>query len=1433
MTNQPTDNPPPSGKMTTKGKTVFNKLRNSAKRALHPSSKDDYSTTFTQNIPKPVFRVALPKKGDRFTSTLQLAFGQYLLSKYPLPSVPTSELLVTSGNYVQELELVLDEAEEAWRSNIEKDSVEQDHVHWLIIRVATELINCKNKDAESNAEVVLLGSVFDPKICHRVISSLVGQLMSEGLLNICLLQGLMQLIQEASPDSLIDDDLVRILRVLREQLTKTYKALGNTEHAASNHIYQLSTIVCRILDAMMERDIGGLSRAEDHKPLLDLLVELKGSPDPYLKFQASYAWQALQYAGDDEPPLHAVLRIGGGVTMAALSVASVFKFDLENLFKGLDTLAQAAGQAYDVVKAGVEGAQALRKGGEGAMYSLLKGFQSGSKRTWYPALQAARMCVRDGRLADFQQLIYEAPCRREPEFQWGVCQLLGEIAMDPIWADESRQQAANLLGKLYRSDKEWITDAGAKETILGILQYISTEPDQIIRDHTKMLIQDLPTGSISNLPRAYPLTVRMSLPVQCSLLDKALKDSALEYELHKMMAYCHKEYRQSVYIPPQAKANLLAADKDSFPLMDKVKEFLSSNRKVFLVLGDSGAGKSTFNRHLGRVLCTAYKPGDQIPLFINLPSLMNPEKKLITEHLKHCGFSKAAGKELKQDRQFILICDGYDEARLSINLHSSNMFNRPQQWKVKMIINCRSTYIDQGYRAQFRPQPVDKYSSATHHLFQEATIIPFSRFQIEDYVGQVVQETKVHELPDDRSIWDLEKYMDVLKAIPNLMELVKNPFLLALSLKVLPTMAKDSPDYTKVKLTRLYIYDAFICQWAHDGFSQAVIDFLKDLAAAIFQEQDGYPSVEYTQRRHGGSWKNKFFGIDIEPTFLRQSSPLARIGIRHSFIHHSLLEYFYSRHIYETSKIISMSDVSQDLVDHPLSQRDLVKEPSIIQFLVEYVQGELGFKQQLYQIIQRSKADITARQAAANAITILVRAGVSFIRADLKGIQISGADLSGGQFDSAQMQGAALRSVNLRNIWLRQADLSNAQMAGVQFGELPYLNEENMGASCAYSPDGTTFVVGLGNGDISLYNTSTWEKTCVLNGHNNAVEGIVFSPNGRQIASGSWDRTVRIWDAQTGAPSVILSDHTREVTAVVFSPNGEQIASGSQDNMVRLWDAQTGVPGVILAGHTDYVTSVVFSPSSHQIASSSQDETVRLWDVQAGVPSSVQSGHTKQVKSVVFSPSGQNIASGSEDKMVRLWDAQTGIPDVILCGHTDCVTSVVFSPSGQHIASGSWDRTLRLWDAQTGVPGAILSGHSREVTTVVFSPSGDQIASGSKNNMVRLWNAQTGAPGAILSGHTERVTSVVFSPSGQQIASGSEDGTERLWHAQTSALVSVLHGHFSCVTSVAFSPSGQQIASGSWDNTVRIWDAQTDEPVMIISGHSWAVTSVVFSPGGQ
>ncbi|KAG0276515.1 hypothetical protein BGZ95_007441 [Linnemannia exigua] len=53
----------------------------------------------------------------------------------------------------------------------------------------------------------------------------------------------------------------------------------------------------------------------------------------------------------------------------------------------------------------------------------------------------------------------------------------------------------------------------------------------------------------------------------------------------------------------------------------------------------------------------------------------------------------------------------------------------------------------------------------------------------------------------------------------------------------------------------------------------------------------------------------------------------------------------------------------------------------------------------LLVLIKLSKLSTQANQAAANAISILVKPGVRFHDMDLQGIRISGADLTGGQFD--------------------------------------------------------------------------------------------------------------------------------------------------------------------------------------------------------------------------------------------------------------------------------------------------------------------------------------------------------------------------------------------------------------------------------------------------
>ncbi|KAI8598968.1 hypothetical protein EDD21DRAFT_417247 [Dissophora ornata] len=213
-----------------------------------------FKTTFFDNIAPPFFRTPLPKPNQRFNSTLQLAYGRYLLlaKKRSLPS-PMPDSLGTVEDEIQAMGL--EETDRLWMSDISKDPTEQDRLRWLTAKVVCQFLKSNHKDEMSIAEVALLGSVLECQDHRDVLSFFIGQLEQESLLNEKRLLGLMQFLQSASPGYLIDDDLVRILKALYKRLEGTYIQLGDTKKPASKHIYLLAIAVSRVLDAMVEGNV--------------------------------------------------------------------------------------------------------------------------------------------------------------------------------------------------------------------------------------------------------------------------------------------------------------------------------------------------------------------------------------------------------------------------------------------------------------------------------------------------------------------------------------------------------------------------------------------------------------------------------------------------------------------------------------------------------------------------------------------------------------------------------------------------------------------------------------------------------------------------------------------------------------------------------------------------------------------------------------------------------------------------------------------------------------------------------------------------------------------------------------------------------------------------------------------------------------------------
>jgi WD40 repeat protein len=899
---------------------------------------------------------------------------------------------------------------------------------------------------------------------------------------------------------------------------------------------------------------------------------------------------------------------------------------------------------------------------------------------------------------------------------------------------------------------------------------------------------------------------------------------------------------------------------------------------VFLVLGDSGAGKSTFNRELECHLWHSYKKGGTIPLHINLPAIEKPEHDIIAKQLRKAEFTEPQIRELKLHRKFTLICDGYDESQQTHNLYISNRLNQAGEWNAKMVISCRREYLGDDYRYRF--QPGDRNHHSESGLFQEAAITPFSMGQVQDYITQYVA---VH-----RPLWEVNEYRKALDLIPSLKDLVKNPFLMSLSLEVLPRMIDPGQDLSTTHITRMALYDQFIEYWLErgkkrlgeknlspqarsasenlidEGFTRNGIAYLKKLCTAIYKEQGGQPVVTYSRYKDENTWKAEFFSREDEKQILREACPLIRNGNQHRFIHRSLLEYGMALAIFDpqdwkelqvseptlarrgsVSSVLSsdghgaVEKVSVTIerepdFNSPLVWRRFVNEPSVIQFLEERAQQEPLFKQQLQDYIEHSKKDKKWRVAAANAITILVRAGVQFYHADLRGIRIPNADLSDGVFHSAQMQGSDLRYVNLRGTWLRRANLDNTQMTGVQFGELPSLKQDGAVLSCVFSPDGETIAVRQSSEKINVRSTSNWETLWTSEGHSGHVTSMVYSPNSVQIATGSNDNTICLWDVWTGMCIRTLNGHNGPVLSVAYSPQGDQIVSGGNDMTIKVWDVESGECRYIWIGHTDKVSHVIYSPKGTRIASSSADKTVRIWDVETGNRLHIMKGHRDFITSIAYSPQGDRVASASYDHTMRLWSVTSGESRRILAGHGSTVIFVMYSPNGSQLASASLDKSVRLWDADQGVCLHILQGHTSSVQCVVYSPQGDMVASCGDDKTVRLWDVATGVHQQTLTGHTDRVTSAMFSPKGDWVASGCADTTVRLWDVGAAGISrQTSSGHVDSITDVKYSPRGGSVATCSYDMSVRLWNVETGARLHVLRGHTDRVNCVDYSPQGD
>ena len=113
------------------------------------------------------------------------------------------------------------------------------------------------------------------------------------------------------------------------------------------------------------------------------------------------------------------------------------------------------------------------------------------------------------------------------------------------------------------------------------------------------------------------------------------------------------------------------------------------------------------------------------------------------------------------------------------------------------------------------------------------------------------------------------------------------------------------------------------------------------------------------------------------------------------------------------------------------------------------------------------------------------------------------------------------------------------------------------GFGIKYSNDGKKLAVGLGNGEIKLFDPETLQLLTTLQGHFKPVLSVSFSKDNKYLVSGSSDQMIKVWNLQTQKElKSLINEHKGTVQAVSFNPTANSFATTGQDKLIKIWKIQ-------------------------------------------------------------------------------------------------------------------------------------------------------------------------------------------------------------------------------------------------------------------------------------
>ena len=241
-------------------------------------------------------------------------------------------------------------------------------------------------------------------------------------------------------------------------------------------------------------------------------------------------------------------------------------------------------------------------------------------------------------------------------------------------------------------------------------------------------------------------------------------------------------------------------------------------------------------------------------------------------------------------------------------------------------------------------------------------------------------------------------------------------------------------------------------------------------------------------------------------------------------------------------------------------------------------------------------------------------------------------------------------------------------------------------SSVKWSGDGAYVGVGLGSGEVQIWDVEEGTKLRSMHGHDTRVG--VMGWNKHILSTGARSGLVYNHDVRVAQHKVAeLVSHTSEVCGLEWRADGAQLATGGNDNLVSIWDARSlGAPKFQKTNHRAAVKALSWCPWQPNLLATgggSYDRHIHFWNTTTGArTNSIDTG--SQVTSLRWSNHYKEIvsSSGFPDNSLSIWSYPTLVRNVEIPAHETRVLHSCLSPDGQMLATAgkSWSVLVEMLD---------------------------------------------------------------------------------------------------------------------------------------------------------